>query len=265
METDSFQPRDATVQSVLRAFALFDVLSNSLAPLSVTELSQALHYQVSTTFRLLQTLKRTGYVFQDPRTNRYSLGPKAVALQQADTQYAALRLLARPDLARLVELSRETANLVVKGQFAGIYIDQVTSLYTVDMFTRPGALAPFHCTGVGKVLLSGMEDQAIGPLLELVGMPRFTPYTITDLNRLCQELEQVRRSGIAYDMQERELGVACVACGIRGKTGQITAAISLSGPVNRVKGRLDKEFREWIVEAAETISINLGYLAPGKH
>jgi DNA-binding IclR family transcriptional regulator len=129
----------------------------------------------------------------------------------------------------------------------------------IRIINQVGQRNPMHCTGVGKALLSGMTDDAIDRLIETRGLKSHTRTSITDRERLRQELERIRRTGIALDNEELDLGVKCVAAPIRDSSGTVVAAISLSGPTQRFTPaairRLEKEVRA----ASILISQSLGF------
>ena len=121
-----------------------------------------------------------------------------------------------------------------------------------------GARLPAHCSGVGKVLLAHQEWSTVTALVEGQGFLAFTPNTITDLDKLADELEQVRQRGYAYDHEEVALGLCCVAAPIRDIDGKVIAAISLSVPAYRFYPQQDN-YTSIILKTATRISEKLGY------
>ena len=111
-----------------------------------------------------------------------------------------------------------------------VYVAQVPSTrHTMRMFTEVGRRVYAHCTGVGKALLAELPDDDVVRMLDAAGMPATTTHTITDVDRMLEELGTIRERGYAVDDGEQELGVRCVAVAVTPAT-----AVSVSGPASRV-------------------------------
>jgi DNA-binding IclR family transcriptional regulator len=159
-----------------------------------------------------------------------------------------------------VEQAQETCYLCVADQDQCLYVDKVECSQPIRIINQVGQRNPMHCTGVGKALMSGMPDDAIDRLIATHGLRAHTRHSITDRRRLLQELEGIRRGGIAFDNEELNLGVKCVAAPIRSSSGSVVAAISLSGPAQRFTPsairRFEKDVRAASVEISRAIGFN---------
>jgi IclR family acetate operon transcriptional repressor len=227
------------VQSLERALDILELLGGSEGELGVTEIGPAVGLPNGTAHRLLATLTRRGYARQNPETRKYALGIKAFAL--ATSARERLGPLARPFLAELMEVSQESSNLAMLDKNSVVYLEQVPALRMVRMFTEPGNRVPPHSSGTGKVLLAYQSEENIDSITRQTGLPRFTPYTITDVEQLKSELERIREQGYAVDSEEMEEGVRCLAAPVFGLDGRTLAAMSLSGPASRLnEGRLEE-------------------------
>lgn len=222
-----------TVQSVDRTLDVLEALSARRVPTGISDLAHQVGLHVSTVHRLLATLVDRGYVRQDPETSRYHLGARVFVLASAADIQLDVRLVARPFLERLMRASAETANLVTATSEEAVYIDQVECAHLVKMFTQPGMRAPLYCTGSGKVMLAFRRTEAIEHILT-GPMRRFTPRTIGSRAALETELETIRREGYAIDNEEMEEGVRCIAVPVFDRRGEVTAALSVSGPTTRM-------------------------------
>src|SRR5207245_11789031 len=126
------------VQSVERALDLLELLARSSDSMGISQLSAATGQPVGTVHRLLMTLVARGYVMRDSRNRRYALGSTARMLANANSQRLNCAEIAAPFLRQLVELSGETANIVVMEQDKAVYLAQVQSTRMVRMFTELG-------------------------------------------------------------------------------------------------------------------------------
>lgn len=253
--------RRITVQTVERALNIMEALADVKGEIGIVELSRLVNLHVSTVHRLLSSLMKRGYVSQNAQTGRYSLGSNVLRLCRAFHGQSDIRAQARPFLQSLMEESGETANLIVLDRDEAVYIDQVQSPHLVRMFAEIGRHVPLHSTGCGKVLLAYQKPEERARIMREKGLPANTPHTITSPDELEKELAKVRAQGYAIDNEEQEIGVRCVAAPVRDYTGQVVAAISLSGPTTRLSLERIKALAPLVVAACAKLSASLGYKA----
>jgi DNA-binding IclR family transcriptional regulator len=159
----------------------------------------------------------------------------------------------------LAEATNETVQLAILDHLSVLYIRVRESRQAVRMSTGLGSRAPAHCTSVGKALLAFQPAEVVQQVIEN-GLKRYTENTITEAAALLAELATVRQKGYALDDEEIEVGLRCVAAPIRDHTGQVTAAISVAAPVQRMSKKQVQQTIPSVVAAAETISRRLGYM-----
>ncbi|MFB3819422.1 MAG: IclR family transcriptional regulator [Candidatus Methylomirabilales bacterium] len=246
------------MQSIVRAFALLEAMSQAPGEIGIAQLAKRAGLHVSTTHRLLATLVALGYARQSPETGRYAVGARALQLAEAYGEQTDLRGAARPVLERLSRETGETANLVVLEGHEALYVDKAESAQNLRIFSRIGRRTPLYCTAVGKVLLAWRPPDEVRRLLAATPIERLTRRTITDAQRLTRELLRVRQQGYALDLEECEEGARCIATPVRVASGEVVAAISLSGPSIRMhSGRL-RELIPMMLAAAAEVSGQLG-------
>ncbi|GLB66465.1 IclR family transcriptional regulator [Arthrobacter mangrovi] len=223
------------VQSVERAFDLLELIARAGGEVALTELAAETPLPLPTIHRLLRTLVGIGYVRQLPN-RRYALGPRLIRLGEvANRQLGAL---AMPLLKDLVANLGETANMAVLDGDMVTYLAQVPSPHAMRMFTEVGRQANLHDSGVGKAILSVLDDERVTRLVKQAGMPTPTPKSIGTLDDLFADLARIRKDGYAIDDEEQETGVRCFAMAVPGAPTPM--ALSISGPVSRV----DEGFRD---------------------
>jgi IclR family acetate operon transcriptional repressor len=223
------------VQSVERALELLEALAEPGEAQGVSELARATGLPVATIHRLLATMVSRGYVRQDARSHKYTLGSHLIRLGEAAARDFAQ--FARPYLAELMEASGETANLAMLEDGQVAYVAQVASRHhRVRMFTEVGRRVHPHTSGVGKVVLAFRPRVEVEALLARTGLPKRTPRTITDPARFLAELDKVAAQGYATDSGEEEVGVRCLAVPVFGVGGSV-AAMSVSAPEGRLQDR----------------------------
>lgn len=245
------------VNAVDRALRILDLFTEDQPELKLTEISQAMGLHKSTVHGLLRTLAHHGYISQNVENGKYRLGLKLVERGNLVMSTLDVRKVANKVLRQLADQFEESTHLVILDGIEGVYIDKVEGKKAISMYSRIGKRVPVYCTAVGKVLISERED--IPQLIARLSLRPFTPNTITDPERLLQELEQVRKQGYALDNEEFERGMRCVAVPIRDMSGSIVAAMSVSGPVFRMDWKKMKGIVAALKAGAEEISREMGY------
>ena len=256
------KPSRSSVQSVDRAIAILKSFSLETPERGVGELSHELGLHKSTVSRLVRTLEQGGFLSRNPYTGRYRLGLELIGLAGQVASYMDLRELARPALRQLAQECQESVNLVVLDAGQVINLEQfVPPERQVKNIGRVGRRMWPHCTAAGKVLLASLPPAELEQALpaELV---RFTAHTITDRDRLAQELARVRRQGYAEAREELEEGLNALAAPIHDHSGQVVAAAAVAGPAYRVTPEQLPRLAVRLQEVTQQISGWLGYRPP---
>jgi IclR family acetate operon transcriptional repressor len=224
------RPGPGGVQSVHRALDLMEIVAAAGGHLAIGEIAAASDIPLPTIHRLLQTLVERGYMRQMPN-RRYALGFRHVSLGAMASSMVGADTDAI--LAELVSELGETANVAILSGAHAEYVAQVPSRHAMRMFTEVGRQVELHCSGVGKALLAQLDDDQVRSVVRRVGLPGYTPHTLTTESALFAELAEIRRRGYAIDQEEKESGVRCVAVPIKSEMLS-WMAVSVSGPVTRM-------------------------------
>jgi DNA-binding IclR family transcriptional regulator len=218
-----------------RAFRMLDLLADGVER-SLTEISEAIDLNTSTTFRLVASLEYHRYLSRDEESGKYMLGLACLELAKSFQEGHALSRVAAPDLEALRDDVRETVHLAVLDGADVVYLQKLPGLHAIGLLeSRVGGRLPAYCTGLGKVLLAHADPRYVRELVEGSLLTRFTPHTITDVDELMDQLATIRERGYALDGGEHEPDVRCVAVPIFGRNGGIPAAISVAGPASRME------------------------------
>lgn len=246
---------NSSVQSVDRALSILEVLAHRGSG-TLTELAEDLDVHKSTAFRLVATLEEHGLVEQSENRGRYRLGMGILRLAGATGARLDLVQEARPITRELASETGETVNIAVLSEASALYVEQVAGSSALQSHNWVGQHIPLHATSNGKVLLSGLDREALDPLLENLRL--HTEVTKVDPVALRTELTQVRSQGYAVAVDELEVGLAAVAAPIRNAHGDVMASMSVSGSTFRLSGDRLTEIVQAVVVAAAEVSRRLG-------
>ena len=242
------------IGSILKAAQVLEYLSQSPEGLNATEIARKLDQGVSGTFHMLNTMRACGMIDQNPENKKYTIGFRLYKLCSLSGQSNVLERVAQPYLDRLSAQSGETGNLIVLRGLQIIYAAQSSAHRDMQMFTRLGSTAPYYCTGAGKAMLAFLPETEWERYIKTTDFVRYTAHTIINGEELRKELEEIRRTGIAYDREEREDGVSCIAVPVFDGSGHPVAAVSVSGPAGRIREKLEQHLKEDVLETAAQLT-----------
>ena len=249
------------VKSVAKVLDILEHLGSSRRPVSVSDVARATGFNVSTAFRLLQTLTARGYVEQEPGHRGYMLGPRFFHLGRAYLKGSDLASLARPHLEALRDKVGETCYLVIFSQGELVQLCKADGQQVVSASISSAPRDPAYCTATGKVLLAGLPEEALARYLASVRLRALTPQTITAKAKLLRELETVREKGFALDLEEFVVNLCCVAVPVRDPhDGSVAAAISMAMPKVRFKRAQLPDWQAQLHQKAHLITQQLALI-----
>ena len=247
------------VQSVDRAVSVLEILAHR-GEAGVSEVAADIGVHKSTAFRLLAALEERELVEQAQERGKYRLGFGILRLASAMPGQLDVTQQARPVCEQLAVQLGETVNIAVRRSHFVVNIDQARGPSAVAAHNWVGELTPLHATSSGKVLLAYMTPEERREVLAASGLARLTKHTITSARDLDAQVEAAARDGFASSIEELEEGLNAVAAPVRDHTGDVIAALSVSGPVYRFTGERLREVVPDVIAAAAAISHRMGHL-----
>lgn len=245
------------IASVMKALDVLELVSEHKDGLTVTEISKKLGNGVSATYHLLNTLKKRQYLSQDQVSKKYRIGLQLYLLCAEKPLKDVVIDIAMQYMNKLTDRYDENCNLLSLVDKDVEYIAQTECKQMLRMFTQKGVRVPFYCTGGGKALFAFLTEKQQLELLEDLTFEKFTGNTITSVEELIKETEVIKSTGVAFDREERELGVICIAAPIFNNDEMPVCAISMSCPKIRLNNSKQKDITGSIIEAAREISWKL--------
>lgn len=235
--------------------SLLDILAQQPQAVSLKELAARTGLHPSTAHRILNDLVTTRFVDRVD-TGSYQLGLRLLELGNLVKTRLNVRDAAMGPMRELHRITGQPINLSIRQGDEIVYIERALSERSGMQVVRAvGGRAPLHLTSVGKLFLASDTPRALQNYITRTGLAGQTRNSLTDPAQLERELAQIRLSGYARDNEELELGVRCIAAGIRDDAGQLIAGLSISAPADF----LQNGWVEQLCHTALQISTSLGY------
>jgi IclR family acetate operon transcriptional repressor len=252
------------ITALQRGLRLLQLFSESPHGLTAKQVAGRSRLPVSTVHRFLVNLENAGFL-NCSRDGVYQLGIACFTIGQAALGQLDLRRVSLPYLEELNRQTGETIHLTLRHSLSAVYVEELDSLEQLRIYSRIGAAVPLYCTAVGKVMLAYMPDEERDRVLPQLRLKRFTPNTVGNLQELAAELYRVRKNGYAYDLEEHELHIRCIAAPVWDHESNVGASVSITAPMVRMTATRLRQLAPLIQTAGLQISRELGYTTGGCH
>lgn len=241
------------VHTVKKVAQILELFSAEKPEWGVREVGRELEIPKSTAHALMDSLADERLLQRTDR-GRYQLGWSIFALSQTLLDATQIRVAARAVLQDLVNCWGETVHLAILDAVHVVYIEKLPRISEANTISsRKGCRRPAHSSAVGKVLLAHRNWADVEPLLRHWGIRARTANTISTLEELALELEEIRSRGYGYDYEEGSIGLCCVGAPVYNDQNGVIAAVSMSVPAHRFEYKR-KQYTAAILEAARRIS-----------
>jgi IclR family transcriptional regulator, KDG regulon repressor len=258
IDDDAEDRQRVGVQSLGRAFAILEEVARHRDGIGLADLSKRVGLHNSTTFHLVKTMVSLGYIRQEKESKRYRVGRPLFALAASSLDEIEMVSVATPVLEDLARETGESSHFAVRMGDAVVVIARTGGPGAFQLTDRVGVVRPAHCTALGKVILASLRDDQLRRFLERVELAPSTDKSITEIPVLLREIDEVRRSGIAFDDGEFNLEVRCVAVPVTDFTGQTVGALGISGPIWRLSLQALQSRAKIVQAAADRLSAEFG-------
>ncbi|WP_333713017.1 HTH-type transcriptional regulator BhcR [Yoonia sp.] len=246
-----------TIKSLDRALEVI-VRLGEMQGATLSEIASELGSSPATVYRILSTFQGRGFVDFDERDQIWSIGPAAFLTGSHFLRRTSLVERARPIMRHLMEATGETANLGIERDGKVLFLGQVETHATIRAFFPPGTEGAMHSSGIGKALLSRMDDTRQRQVLAAGKLEQFTPHTLTDPEAMIADLRTTRARGYAFDGEERNIGMRCIAAPVFNVYGEAVAGISVSGPTARITDDRIETLARDVIGAAQRLTAAIG-------
>lgn len=252
--------------SVHKTFSILEYFTEQKPDWGVTELANEIGANKSTVYRFLSDMQHMGILHKHPETEKYSLGLKLFELGSRVKLKSALVDKTHPVLESVANSIKETVHIGVLKNNQVFYIDKVESPQGLKISSHIGSYNPAHATALGKVLIAFLPEESQKAKLENIfnssEVISYTKNTISDLETMKKELNQIVNKGFALDKEEFEIGLICVAIPIFNQNNEVVASLSASGPANRFKKGELQNYVATLKKGADMIKKQIGQFRP---
>lgn len=221
-----------SVRSVERTLDLLSALERAGEPIGLSALARSTAIPKATAQRLLAVLERRGLVQRD--RGAYLLGAAILPLAGAFLSRDSLSRASLPVLEELSRLSGETTSLQVRQGFDRVVVQRVHSTHSLGYTLRIGLRLPLQIGASGQVLAAALPEEEFRGFLDTLGEIRLASGETLSREACISRLERVRQQGYAISHGEREAGVISIAAPVIKPTGEVIAAVALTGPPSRL-------------------------------
>jgi DNA-binding IclR family transcriptional regulator len=258
------QPTRQADRHVEAVLAALDVLECFLAKpgLTTLEIMQATGFTRNRVMRLTGTLTHRGYLMANAETGAFSTGPKIFALGKVFERNRLILSLVRPVLREIALKTGESASLYVREGFERVVLAREEGTHAIRHAISEGQRMDLHAGSAGKIILAYSPVEVIETILAKTGLPKRTPATITDKNKLLRELETIRGQGYAVSIGERADDVCALAAPVFEYGQDLVGALTISGPISRLTPQIRKVYAELLLAAGLKLSRQLGWERP---
>jgi DNA-binding IclR family transcriptional regulator len=242
-------------QTLFRGLDVLEIVAETGA-ITLPQLSERLGLTRSTVHRLAGALVERRMLTLTPRAG-YSLGPKLLELGDLARQQMDLPRLARPHLERLWTQLGDTIHLGVLEENRALYLDKLTGRRRINISSSVGERQPVRSTGLGKALILDESEARWRELYALEEGGKSSGRAAEA--RWLDAMRRYAAQGYAFDLEENEDRIRCVAAPVRNAVGKIIAAISVSGAAQYMDDERMKTIAVDITGTAQSIARELGW------
>ena len=260
METDTKTPSRHSVSNLMRGLDIMELLLESPEGLGVSDISRALDIPVNAVFRIASALVERGYLLKDDQTKTFTLSARLVTMGYRIGNRNGLVETAMPLMRELRDAIKETVILCIMAGGDCIALDSVPGLHMFRFTVDPGTQAALHASAPGKALMAFLPESERKAFIAGIKLQRFNERTITNRKKLLEELARVRELGYALDMAEEHDGVHCVAAPVLDVRGYPVAALTTTGPSDRLTKDKFEPYGELMQDCAHQISSRVGFV-----
>lgn len=220
------------IQVIARAASILRTLENEPDGLSLGKIAQRVDLSRSTVQRIVDALTEEHLLIGASPTSGVKLGP-AILRMASNSSFNFVEFI-RPYITELSRETGETVDVSEMQKTRTVFVDQVVGSARLNIVSTIGEAFPLHCLASGKAMLSTLTEAELNKRIGRKSLEKHTSATTTDINELVAELKSVRKTHIAFDLEEHLEGVSAIGTSIQEPGGTLYG-VSIPVPTVRFK------------------------------
>jgi DNA-binding IclR family transcriptional regulator len=255
--------KQETMKSLKKSLDILNLFLSQNTELTLGEISKLSGLNSSTASRIVAVLVKYNYLKHRERKGKYSLGPIYLYFSRIFNSRTAVKRIIIPHLTKLSQQLNEPCVFAFENGIQGFFPERISdpSLQNKLLIVAPseGRSIPLHCTSIGKIFLANVSEKDLQKYFKSNSLERYTPKTITDVNKMNDQLIEIKQKGVAFDKEEFELGVCGIAAKLVDSEGELIGAIGITSPSIRLNRANIKKITPLVKNCAMEISRELGF------
>jgi len=220
-----------TLKTIDQTIKLLKQFTNDKSEWGCAELSRKLKWSTTKVHKILVSLRQGGMVEYDIDKRKYHLGIALFELAAIAIDQKGILGKSYPYLHKMASETGFAATLAVLDGVDIVYIDTVEAKTNIQLKARTGTRSPAYATSIGKAILALLPNDLLVNALLKTEFQSYTPFTITSIEKLKEQLPRIRKTGYAINNQESSIGVIAVGAAIVDFMGRPIGGISLGWPI----------------------------------
>ena len=249
--------KSETIPTNLRLLMILEDVARAGTPVTPSEVNERLGLPKPTIHRLFSTLEMEGFLQRELDGRSYTVGGRLQTLSSNALSSMWVHTARTTVLTKLASEVGETCNLSVPDRDAMIYLDRVETKWPLRIQLPVGSRVPLYCTASGKMYLSTLQGSHLNRYLESADLSARTNNTITDPEKLREELAETRKRGHSQDAEEFMSGMVAMAVPVLNKEDRLVSTLSFHAPVQRLSLEAAREHLDRLRGAAEELRLLL--------
>lgn len=245
------------MKTIKKVIKLINLLAEQ--PLEGKEITKLLDIHPSSTSRILKALRDANFV-RIGSNKKYEIGYGLFDVANKSLKNLEVNEIAKPYLEYLNKITGETVHLGVLDDYEAVYLNKIECDHPIRMYSRIGKRVGAYCTGLGKVLLAYLPEKELEQRLNKIEFKKYTKNTIVKKSEFKKDLFKIRERGTAYDNEEHEEDIVCVAAPIFDFYKRVVASISISATTRYKSLEQLKKYEKYLKQTCKEISTALGYI-----
>lgn len=253
-----------TTKLLNKSLDVMELFLHNQDEMTLSDMAHLTGFNKATVYRIASTLIERGYLSQQEKRGKYSLGAIYLNYSKAVKDRLQPRSIALPYINELTQALGECVDLALVKEsgvlFTETFRPPLNQLkYSLQIMPAEDVDRSLHAGSLGKIILAAMSDDDLEKYIRAKGLGRFTANTITDKDILKEELSRIRQEEVAYDNEELSPGVNSLSAGLRDSDGKVIGSLGIVAPAVRLPLTKMLELTPMLKSYTTRISKDLGY------